>query len=193
MRPRRLAALAALAAALCLAPAAHAQGQPPARPGDTTRAAPRPRRSQLGTVTQWVAGTRVEVLYRRPVARGRELFGALVPWGEMWTPSADSAARLTVSGPVEVNGAPLAAGTYGVWAIPDSAAWTVVFSEAAVAFHTRYPQGRDAVRVRAVPARGEHVETLAFVFPVVDADSAVLQLRWGTTVVPLTFRARRTP
>ena len=108
----------------------------------------------------------------------------------MESPHADSAARLTVSGPVEVNGAPLAAGTYGVWVIPDSSAWTVIFSTLADAFHTRYPRGRDALRVRAAPARGEHVETLAFLFPVVDADSAVLQLRWGTTVVPLSIRAR---
>ena len=35
------------------------------------------------------------------------------------------------------------------------------------------------------------VPLLAFVLPVVDADSAVLQMRWGTTVVPMTIRARR--
>jgi hypothetical protein len=181
----RLPARAALAAALSLAPvlacAQRSQG------GGANA------RSQLGTVTQMVAGTRVEIEYRRPVARGRALFGALVPWGHVWTPSADSAARITLSGPVEVNGSPLAAGSYGVWAIPDSSAWTVVFSTEASVFHLRYPEGKDALRVRAVPTRGEHVETLAFVFPVVDADSAVLQLRWGTTVVPLTLRARRAP
>jgi hypothetical protein len=184
----RLAVRAATAAALALlslAPAL-ACAQRPQEGGPNTR-------SQLGTVTQLVAGTRVEIVYRRPVARGRTLFGALVPWGRVWTPSADSAARLTVSAPVEVNGAPLAAGTYGVWTIPDSAAWTVIFSGVAEAFHLRYPEGRDVLRVRAVPAQGEHVETLAFLFPVVDADSAVLQLRWGTTVVPLTLRARRAP
>ena len=52
-------------------------------------------RSQLGVVSQSIAGTRVEIVYRRPVARGRQLFGSLVPWGRIWTPSADSAARLT--------------------------------------------------------------------------------------------------
>ena len=56
----------------------------------------------------------------RPVARGRELFGALVPWGRIWTPSADSAARITLSTPIEVNGSRLAAGTYSIWTIPDS-------------------------------------------------------------------------
>jgi hypothetical protein len=147
-------------------------------------------RSQLGTVSQSIAGTRVEIVYRRPVARGRALFGALVPWGRIWTPSADSSARLTTSGPIEINGSALPAGEYGVWAIPDSSAWTIVFSRTAAAFHLRYPNGQDALRVQAVPTTGEHVEALAFQFPVADADSATLQIRWGTTVVPLKIRAR---
>jgi Protein of unknown function (DUF2911) len=146
-------------------------------------------KSQLGTVTQQVAGTRIEILYRRPVARGRSLFGALVPWGRIWSPSADSAARMTISSAVTVNGAILPAGTYGIWAIPDSTSWTVIFSGSAVAFHLRYPDGHDVLRVHATPQRGEHVESLLFAFPVVDADSAVLQLRWGTTVVPLSIHA----
>ena len=45
------------------------------------------------------------------------------------------------------------------------------------------------MRVKAVPARGEYVETLQWEFPMVDADSAVLQLHWGTTTVPLKVRA----
>jgi hypothetical protein len=43
--------------------------------------------------------------------------------------------------------------------------------------------------VRATPQHGDHVESLLFAFPMVDADSTVLQLRWGTTIVPLTIRA----
>jgi hypothetical protein len=152
------------------------------------RAQPTPR-SQLGTVSQSIAGTRVEIVYRRPVARGRALFGALVPWRQMWTPSADSAARITLSGPVEINGSRLAAGSYSMWAIPDSTSWTVIFNGQPVAFHLRYPEGRDVLRVHATPAHGEHVETLMFAFPLADADSARLELRWGTTVVPLAIKA----
>jgi len=148
-------------------------------------------RSQLGSVSQSIAGTRVEIVYRRPVARGRSLFGALVPWGRVWTPSADTAARLTTSGPLQVNGSDLPAGTYSVWTIPDSASWTIVFNSVPEVFHLRYPEGKDVLRVRATPASGEHVETLMFTFPVVDADSARLELHWGTTVVPLMIRAKR--
>src|SRR5690349_11693723 len=154
-------------------------------------AQPTPPRSQLGTVMQMVGGTRVDIVYRRPVARGRALFGSLVKWGELWTPSADSAARITVSTPVEVNGSPLPAGEYGLWMLPDSTSWTLVFTTAAAVHHLRYQSGHDALRVKATPAQGEHVETLAFVLPVVDADSAVLQMRWGTTVVPMTIKSKR--
>lgn len=146
-------------------------------------------KSQLGVVAQSVGGARIEIVYRRPVARGRALFGTLVPWGRIWTPSADSAARLTLSEPVEINGSKLAAGTYSLWTIPDSASWTFVFNGVPDAFHLRYPDGHDVLRVKATPTHGEHVETLLFAFPLVDADSARLELRWGTTVVPLTIRA----
>jgi hypothetical protein len=147
-------------------------------------------RSQLGVVSQHIMSTRVEIVYRRPVARGRQLFGSLVQWGRIWTPSADSAARFTTSGPLEVNGSQLPAGTYSVWAIPDSSSWTIVFNSVPEAFHLRYPDGRDVLRVRATPAKGDYVETLMFAFPVVDADSARLELRWGTTVVPLSIHAK---
>ena len=145
-------------------------------------------KSQLATVTQVVAGTRIEIVYRRPVARGRSLFGALVPWGRIWTPSADSAARISFSAPVTVNGERLAAGSYTLWAIPDADSWTIIFNSSPAAFHLRYPDGRDVLRVRATPAHGDQVESLMFAFPMVDADSAQLQLRWGTTVVPLMLR-----
>ena len=147
------------------------------------------RASQLGTVSQLIADTRVEISYRRPVARGRELFGALVPFGRVWSPSADTAAVLTISGPLEVNGQPLAAGTYSIWTIPDRDSWTIIFSSIAPQFHMRYPGG-DVLRVTATPIAGEHMETLSFYFPMVDADSARLVLQWGKTIVPLDLKAK---
>jgi hypothetical protein len=147
-------------------------------------------KSQLGSVMQMVAGARIEITYRRPVARGRALFGALVPWGRVWTPSADSAVVFSTSAPLEINGAELAAGTYSIWTIPQQESWTVIFNAVPHAFHLAYPDGRDVLRVHATPKRGEHMETLAFYFPLVDADSAMLYLHWGTTVVPLVIRAR---
>jgi Protein of unknown function (DUF2911) len=147
------------------------------------------RKSQLASVTQMVGNTRIEIVYRRPVARGRALFGSLVPWDAIWSPSSDTAATVSVSTPVRVNGEQLPAGTYSLWAIPERDVWTLIFSTAHPVFHLAYPQGRDALRVRAASRSGEHMETLAFYFPLVDADSAVLNLHWGKTVVPLSIRS----
>jgi hypothetical protein len=90
-----------------------------------------------------------------------------------------------------VNGDTLRAGTYSLWAIPGPKEWTIIFSSASPTFHLRYPPANDALRVRATPRTGEHMETLAFYFPVVDGDSAQLVLQWGRTVVPLNVHALR--
>ncbi|MEO5579075.1 MAG: DUF2911 domain-containing protein, partial [Gemmatimonadaceae bacterium] len=69
----------AVAASLLSAAETHAQGFP---------------FSQRGSVSQMVAFTEISITYGRPVARGRALFGALVPWDSVWHPGADSATRV---------------------------------------------------------------------------------------------------
>src|SRR5688572_8867270 len=146
---------------------------------------PRPRRSQQASVMQALGPTRVEVRYSRPVARGRELFGALVPWGRPWTPGADTATSITFNNPVRVNGQPLAAGSYSIWMIPGDTRWTIIFSSAHPVFHLPYPTGSDVLRVESTARPGPHMELLTFYFPDVDGLAGELVMHWGTTVVPL--------
>ena len=63
--------------------------------------------SQRGRVDQTVAFTEISlVVYGRPVARGRTLFGdsALAKWDVVWHPGADSATRVTFSRDVKLEG-----------------------------------------------------------------------------------------
>ncbi|MGH7654750.1 MAG: DUF2911 domain-containing protein [Gemmatimonadaceae bacterium] len=149
------------------------------------------RPSQPGAVMQWVANTKIEISYHRPVARGRELFGKLVPYGKIWSPSADTAATVTISTPITINGSPLAKGSYSMWAIPGATEWTLIFSSVPVVHHMFYPEGKDVLRVKAVPRQGDRMETLTIYFPMVDADSAEMVLHWGTTVVPLSIKSKK--
>jgi hypothetical protein len=144
-----------------------------------------PRRSQRAEMMQMVGATEIRAVYVRPVARGRELFGKLVPFGRIWTPSADTAMRLTFSTDVQIEGQALKAGSYSVWAIPDSAAWTVIFNSNSAAFHLRHRESDDVLRVTAKVDSLPHVETLTLSFPVVDGRKAVMQIQWGTTRVAL--------
>ena len=163
--------------ATCIAfPSAGAQGYPP---------------SQRGSVTQMVAFTQVSIAYGRPVARGRALFGALVPWDDVWHPGADSATRITFNHDVVVEGRPLRAGEYSLWLIPrEHAAWTVIFSSAAHVFHRPYPGAdRDVLRVDVSPEQVSSVESLTIYFPSVLRDEASMRLHWGTTAVTLHIKA----
>lgn len=145
------------------------------------------RASQRGSVTQRIADTTITLDYSRPVARGRELFGKLVPWGRIWCPGADNATTIEVSTAVKIDGKDLPAGKYSLWAEPGEDRWTLIFNRDHAVWHTRYPEGQDALRIEATPRTGSQMETLAFYFPVVDGRKAELVLHWGTVVVPISI------
>jgi Protein of unknown function (DUF2911) len=147
--------------------------------------APKIKPSQHGSVSQRIADTTIALEYNRPVARGRELFGALVPYGKIWCPCADDATTIELSTSVKIDGHDLAAGKYSVWTIPNDGKWTVIFNRRAATWHTRYPDGQDALRLEVATRQGSHMETLAFYFPAVDGKKAELVFHWGTTIVPL--------
>jgi hypothetical protein len=155
--------------------------------GQQPASVPGVKPSQHASVTQHVAATTITVAYDRPVARGRELFGALVPFDKIWCPGANDCTTLTVSTGVKVEGQDLPAGTYTVWARPGAEKWTVILNRAHPVFHTRYESvaDRDLLKLEITPRTGSHMETLAFYFPVVNGKHAELVLHWGTVVVPL--------
>lgn len=146
-------------------------------------------KSQAGAVSQRIANTEITLTYSRPVARGRKLFGALVPYEQVWNPGADQATAIAVTRDVEINGQRLPAGKYSIWAIPRPENWTVIFNKAADVYHTPYPgENQDALRLDVKPEPGPHMETLSFYFPVVEGKDATLRLHWGETVVALSIR-----
>ena len=171
----------AVAVCFCSAPGLlAAQGYPP---------------SQRGSVTQNVAFTNISIAYGRPVARGRALFGSLVPWDQIWHPGADSATRISFNHDIVVEDKPLRAGEYTLWLIPrERDPWTLIFSRAAHVFHKPYPGEQfEVLRVDVKPEQVSHVESFTIYFPSVVRDEAVMRLHWGTTAVPIRIKAPYTP
>jgi hypothetical protein len=144
-----------------------------------------PKPSQRGTVSQRINDTTVTIDYSRPVARGRELFGKLVPYGRVWCPGADDATTIEVTTDITVDGQALPKGKYSLWAEPNADSWVMIFNKVPNVFHTRYPAGQDALRVQIAPRAGAHMETMAFYFPVVEGRKAELAFHWGQVVVPM--------
>lgn len=147
--------------------------------------------SQRGSVSQTVAFTNITITYGRPVAHGRALFGTLVPWDSVWHPGADSATRVAFSRDVLLDGHPLKAGEYSIWLIPrDGKPWTLIFNRKSRAFHKPYPGAQfDVLRIEITAESGAHMESLAYYFPEVIRDTAILRIHWGTTIIPIHIQA----
>lgn len=145
------------------------------------------RKSQKGMVSQKIANTEISIEYHRPVARDRILFGkeGIVKFDEVWMPGANEATVIEISDDITINGSQLKAGKYSIWSIPNDKEWTIIFSKKWDAWHSKYPEGEDELRIQLTVEEGNHMEVLAYYFPEVTANSAVLRLHWGNTIIPL--------
>lgn len=146
------------------------------------------KKSQKASISQTLAKTEIKIDYYRPVARGRDLFGSLVKYDEVWQPGANNATVLEIDRDLEIEGQLLSAGKYSLWSIPGEKEWTFIFSTDWDAWHTKYPKGDDALRVKITPEEGQHMETLTYYFPFVEEDEAILNFHWGKTIVPLKIK-----
>lgn len=142
--------------------------------------------SEHGVAAQTVDGTTLTVEYSRPQARGRDLFGGIVPWNVVWTPGANWSTTLEVDADIRIDGTALPAGKYSVWAIPRPDRFTVTFNPEHRIFHFMKPDSTaDQIHISVVPEERDHVEMLTWSFPAVSGDAATLRLQWGTTALSM--------
>jgi Protein of unknown function (DUF2911) len=147
-----------------------------------------PRVSQRGSVTQRIGLTDITINYHRPAVGGREIWGKVVPYGKVWRAGANENTTITFADDVTVEGKPLAAGTYGLHAIPDKDQWTIIFSKNSTSWGSfSYDEKEDALRVTVKPHPAEMFEQVTYTFEDVKPDSAVATLRWEKLAVPFTI------
>jgi hypothetical protein len=144
-----------------------------------------PRQSQHAVVTQRIGITDITINYHRPLANGREIWGKIVPYGQVWRAGANENTTITFTDPVTIEGQALDKGTYGLHMIPGENQWTVIFSKNSTSWGSfTYKQEEDALRVTVKPQTAELHDALAYDFDDLKADSAVVTLRWGKVAVP---------
>jgi hypothetical protein len=74
-------------------------------------------------------GKSVTVDYSSPRAKGRKIFGGLVPYGQVWRAGANEATTLTTDTAITVGGKTVPAGTYTLFTIPNEGKWTLIISK----------------------------------------------------------------
>jgi hypothetical protein len=166
---------------LCLGTAAFAQA--PAPKLDFPQASP------MGSVSQRVGLTDIQVSYHRPGAKGRVVYGGLVPYDHVWRTGANEATKISFSTPVKLNGADVPAGTYELFTIPGKDEWTVIIHKNMSQWGAyQYDAKNDVARVKSKPvALTNGVETLSISFNDLRDESATLNIAWEKVRVPVTI------
>ena len=167
-------------ATLLIAGAALAQTAAPAAP-QLKFPAPSPHAS----LTQSIGLVDMTITYSRPGVKGRQIWGALVPYDKVWRTGANEATKISLSDDVTINGQPLPKGTYSLHTIPGQASWTLIFNKTADQWGSfNYDQTKDALRVTVKPEKGPFTEWMTFDVPQLTSDKATVALRWENLVVP---------
>jgi len=149
-----------------------------------------PRTNPRATITQRIGVTDVTVAYNRPAARGRRIFGGLVPHGEVWRTGSDEATTLTFSTAVAFQGHQVAAGTYELFSIPGPAQWQVILQRHKGQWGAyAYDPADDVARVTVTPeTTPRRVESFTVSFDEVTTSAATLALAWESTRIPVSIQ-----
>jgi len=141
-------------------------------------------------IQQTVGLTEVEIEYSRPSAKGRIIFGDLVPFGKLWRTGANANTTVSFSDDVVIKGTTLKKGKYALYTTPKADMWEVVFYSATDNWGT--PENWDANKVVVLTnvdpiSLGNSVETLTISVNNLTNDSATLDIAWEKTMVSIKF------
>lgn len=134
------------------------------------------------------SGVRIWVDYGRPSARGRAVFGSLVPWGQVWRAGANAATQFRTSVDLRLGGTVVPAGIYTLWIIPDRSSAKLIINEQIGQWGTAYDATQDLARLDLSVERLARAVEL-FTIDVVPAPSGgVLRFQWENQRFSVNFR-----
>lgn len=139
---------------------------------------PSPRKEMKGAIS----GMEITVNYGSPSVRGRQIWGGLVPYGEVWRAGANEATVITFPADVMIQGQPLTAGRYSLFTIPTEEQWTVIFNTVSDQWGAyEYDETKDALRVSVTPdTKRDNAEELDY-----SIEGNAVVMRWEKLAMPI--------
>ena len=155
-----------------------ATDESPAPAADERASRPSPPRQASATI----GDASIVVDYSSPSVKGRQVWGGLVPYGQVWRTGANEATTFEVSSDIMVEGKLLPAGKYGLFTIPGENKWVVIFNKVWDQWgSTSYNEAEDALRVEVTPQNTEESTEMMSI----DLEDGRMILRWEKIAVPV--------
>lgn len=146
-----------------------------------------PAPSPTQTLKQDFALSSIEVTYSRPAAKGRKIFGDLVPFGKIWRTGANASTKVTFGEDVKVGGMPVKAGSYAIYSVPTANDWEIIINKGAnnsglTGYKTEDDVARFKVPSMQLPMM---IENFTIILGNLTASSADIQILWENTAVQI--------
>jgi hypothetical protein len=140
-----------------------------------------PQLSSSQTIVQELGLGKITLTYSRPSVRGRKIFGAMEPYGNVWRTGANAATTIKFTDDVTIEGTKVPAGEYGLFSIPDKNEWTVILNKTANQWGAyTYKQADDQLRFKVKTINHtDPTETLTMQFNDVDRTKCELEISWA--------------
>jgi hypothetical protein len=143
--------------------------------------------NQPDSVVATIKDARIKVYYSRPQARGRVIFGNIVPWDRFWRTGANAATRFVTDKPLYFDGKELPAGAYSIFTMPSQKGWTVMFNSRANVWGTEYDPSFDVLRVPMETSAAPRYTELMTINVTPLQNGGVLEVIWENTRVSVAF------
>jgi len=145
------------------------------------------RPSPPATATGKVNGATITINYSSPSVKGRKIWGELVPYDQVWRAGANEATLFTTDKDIKVEGKPLKAGKYSLYAIPGQNEWTIILNSQTGQWgikmdgSTTEDPSKDVLRVKVKPQKAKAFqEHMAYTI-----DNNGFALVWENLSVPV--------
>lgn len=144
-----------------------------------------PSKSPRTSAMAMVDGNHIHIDYSSPSVRGRQIFGGLVAFGEVWVTGAHKATSIQFDKAVKIGEKEIPAGKYGFFTIPGEKEWTVILNQVwDMHLADDYDAGKDLVRISVTPEQlQDTVESLTYTVTETSKGTAEITIAWDKTKI----------
>ena len=149
-----------------------------------------PQSSPKATIMQSVGLTDVEINYSRPSARGRSVFGNLIPFGKVWRTGANENTTISFSDDVMIDGKTLKKGKYSLYTVPKVESWEVILYKTTDNWGNPEEWKEENVALRTMvkaEVLNKSLETFTIGISALNDNFAYLEMSWENSYVALKF------
>lgn len=154
-----------------------------------------PQPSPSSSVKQSIGLAEVTVDYSRPSAKGRTIFGDLVPMNQLWRTGANGSTDITFSGDALFGGVKVPAGKYALYSIPSQTDWEVILYKDTEQWGAPKELSTDLIAARTkvkAEKSAMYSETFSIGFADLKNDKANLTINWENTLVKVPIEMNST-